>query len=79
VRLGGRRRKHALISPRARRTGALVVFLVVALLHVLAAFGLIGAKEPPWTLHLSFGALELSALDIWATTDVRVKEEEKQP
>jgi hypothetical protein len=46
---------------------------------VLAAFGLIGAKEPPWTLHLSFGALELSALDIWATTDVRVKEEEKQP
>lgn len=65
-------------SPRARRIGALAIFLAVAVLHVLAFLGFIATEEPPWVLHLSFGALELSALDIWATTDVRVKEEDRE-
>lgn len=35
-------------------------------------------EEPPWVLSLSWLALTLTAADIFATTDVRAEQEEKE-
>lgn len=35
----------------------------------------VASGEPPFVLGLSWFAITLTALDIWATTDVRAEEE----
>lgn len=61
------------MSPRVRRRGAGVLFAVTLVGWPLSLW--LASGEPPLVLSLSWLALSLTALDIWATTDVRESKE----
>jgi hypothetical protein len=65
------------MTPRVRRKAAmylLVISLVLAPLSMLTW----AKNEPPTTLLLSWLAITLTMVDVLATTDVRVKEDEDE-
>lgn len=64
-----------LANPRFRRCLAIVLLIGSLVGWPLSALTL-AAGEPPFILGLSWLALTLTALDILATTDVRVQDEE---
>lgn len=65
------------MSPVWRRRAA-AVLLVVTLIGWPVSLFTVARGEPPWVLSLSWLALTLTAADILATADVRVKEEERE-
>lgn len=61
------------MRPEWRRRAAGVLFVITIVGWPLSAFTW-ARGEPPFILGLSWLALSLTALDIWATTDVRASE-----
>lgn len=63
------------MTPAARKkiAGWLVIVSLIAWPTTQFLFA---RDEPAFTLALSWFAITLTALDIWATTDVRAKDEE---
>jgi hypothetical protein len=66
-----------LANPRFRRCLA-IALLIGSLIGWPVSALTWAADEPQFILGLSWLALTLTALDILATTDVRVQDEEKQ-
>lgn len=64
------------MSPVWRRRAAIALLLATVVMAPVSAFTF-AKDEPPTVLWLSWGAIFLTCADIAATTDVRVKEEEK--
>lgn len=62
------------MSPGARRAGA-AVLVVVSLVGL--PLSLLLTDEPPLILALSWLAITITALDVWATTDVRATQREE--
>lgn len=67
----------ALASPRFRRVLAFTLLFGSLLGWPLSAFWL-AKDEPPFVLALSWLAITVTALDLIATTDVRVQHEEEE-
>lgn len=64
------------MSPRWRRRAAIALLMATVIVAPISAFTF-AREEPPTVLWLSWGAIGLTLLDVVATTDVRVKEEEE--
>jgi hypothetical protein len=64
------------MNPRWRRRIAALI-LVLTLVGWPVSLFTVARDEPPWVLSLSWLALTLTAADILATTDVRVKAEDE--
>jgi hypothetical protein len=63
------------MSPKVRRIGAGLMFLTTLVAWPVSMLTF-AKNEPPSILSLSWLALTLTCLDIWATTDVREKSED---
>lgn len=66
--------RAVVISPAARRKGAGVLIIASLIGWPLSMFTF-AKDEPPAVLGLSWFAITLTAVDVWATTDVRKEQE----
>lgn len=63
------------MNPALRKRAAGVVVIIATIAWPLTQFT-VAREEPPFTLGLSWFAIIATFVDIWLTTDVRVKEED---
>ncbi len=65
-----------MVKPRTRRTAAAAIVLVSLVGWPVSALWL-ARDEPQFVLGLSWLAITMTAVDIWATTDVRAEVDEE--